>query len=153
MLKIKKVLISIILSIILGYLCGITIYKIYENDTLNIINSNKVYLLQSGAYSSIDNMKMNTKQLNYVYFNDEGMYKTIVAITKNKDNIKKIKNAYNIDMVINEYYLENDDLINKINEYDKELAGTSDKEEVVKIVNNMLINYKEENNIKLVKTY
>ena len=117
------------------------------------INSNKVYLLQSGAYSSIDNMKMNTKQLNYVYFNDEGMYKTIVAITKNKDNIKKIKNAYNIDMVINEYYLENDDLINKINEYDKELAGTSDKEEVVKIVNNMLINYKEENNIKLVKTY
>ena len=112
-----------------------------------------MYLLQSGAYSSIDNMKMNTKQLNYVYFNDEGMYKTIVAITKNKDNIKKIKNAYNIDMVINEYYLENDDLINKINEYDKELAGTSDKEEVVKIVNNMLINYKEENNIKLVKTY
>lgn len=153
MLKIKKVLISIILSIILGYLCGITIYKIYENDTLNTINSNKVYLLQSGAYSSIDNMKMITKQLNYVYFNDEGMYKTIVAITKNKDNIKKIKNAYNIDMVINEYYLENDDLINKINEYDKELAGTSDKEEVVKIVNNMLINYKEENNIKLVKTY
>lgn len=153
MLKIKKVLISIILSIILGYLCGITIYKIYENDTLNTINSNKVYLLQSGAYSSIDNMKMNTKQLNYVYFNDEGMYKTIVAITKNKDNIKKIKNAYNIDMVINEYYLENDDLINKINEYDKELVGTSDKEEVVKIVNNMLINYKEENNIKLVKTY
>lgn len=153
MLKIKKVLISIILSIILGYLCGITIYKIYENDTLNTINSNKVYLLQSGAYSSIDNMKMNTKQLNYVYFNDEGMYKTIVAITKNKDNIKKIKNAYNIDMVINEYYLENDDLINKINEYDKKLAGTSDKEEVVKIVNNMLINYKEENNIKLVKTY
>ena len=153
MLKIKKVLISIILSIILGYLCGITIYKIYENDTLNTINSNKVYLLQSGAYSSIDNMKMNTKQLNYVYFNDEEMYKTIVAITKNKDNIKKIKNAYNIDMVINEYYLENDDLINKINEYDKKLAGTSDKEEVVKIVNNMLINYKEENNIKLVKTY
>ena len=56
-------------------------------------------------------------------------------------------------MVINEYYLENDNLVNKINEYDKELANTSDKEEVVKIVNNMLINYKEENNLKLVKTY
>lgn len=153
MLRIKKVLISIILSIILGYLCGITIYKIYENDTFNTINSHKVYLLQSGAYSSIDNMRMNTKQINYVYFNDDGIYKTIIAITKNKDNIKKIKDAYNIDMVINEYYLENDNLVNKINEYDKELANTSDKEEVVKIVNNMLINYKEENNLKLVKTY
>lgn len=153
MLRIKKVLISIILSIILGYLCGITIYKIYENDTFHTINSNKVYLLQSGAYSSIDNMRMNTKQINYVYFNDDGIYKTIIAITKNKDNIKKIKDAYNIDMVINEYYLENDNLVNKINEYDKELANTSDKEEVVKIVNNMLINYKEENNLKLVKTY
>ena len=153
MLRIKKVLISIILSIILGHFCGITIYKIYENDTFNTINSNKVYLLQSGAYSSIDNMRMNTKQINYVYFNDDGIYKTIIAITKNKDNIKKIKDAYNIDMVINEYYLENDNLVNKINEYDKELANTSDKEEVVKIVNNMLINYKEENNLKLVKTY
>lgn len=153
MLKIKKVIISIVLSVILGYLCGIIVYKIYEGDTNNIMNSNKVYLLQTGAYSSLDSMQKNTNYLNYIYYTDDGMYKTIVAITKNKDNIQKIKNAYNIDIVINEYYLENEELINKINEYDKKIENTSNNEQIVKIVNNMLVSYKEENGVKLVKTY
>lgn len=153
MLKIKKVIISIVLSVILGYLCGIIVYKIYEGDTNNIMNSNKVYLLQTGAYSSLDSMQKNTNYLNYIYYTDDGMYKTIVAITKNKDNIQKIKNAYNIDIVINEYYLENEELVNKINEYDKEIENTSNNEQIVKIVNNMLVSYKEENGVKLVKTY
>lgn len=153
MLNLKRVLIMISLSVVLGYLCGFMVYKIYESDVTNIIDSNKVYLLQTGAYSSLDSMKNNTNTLNYVYYNDEGLYKTIIALTKNKDNIEKIKKVYGNDLVINEYYLQDDDLNNKIKEYDNEIKDSSSNQEILDIVEKMLLTYKEEKDIKLVKIY
>lgn len=152
-MKIKKIILSIILSVLLGYLSGIIVYKIYESDTDEVINSNKIYLLQSGAYSSIDSMKVNTSVSNYVYYNDSGIYKTIIALTKDKNNIDKIKNAYNIDMIINEYYLEDENVNKIINEYDTKLKTIENKEEIIDMVDNMLLTYKEKDGLKLVKTY
>ena len=36
-------------------------------------------------------MKASSLSNNYIYYEDEGKYNTIIAITKNKDNIDKIK--------------------------------------------------------------
>lgn len=146
-------LLSISLSVVLGYLCGIIVYKVYENGNYEAINSNKVYLLQSGAYSTINNMKLNNNTNNYVYYTDSGLYKTIIALTKDKENIDKIKNSYGIDLVINEYFIKDDTINNKIKEYDLKLKETNNKEEIINIVDNMLLTYKEKDNLKLVKTY
>lgn len=152
-MKIKKIILSIFSSVLLGYLCGIIVYKVYEDSTYEKISSNKVYLLQSGSYSSIDSMKMNNNTTNYVYYVDSGLYKTIIALTKNKDNIKKIKDSYGINLIINEYFIEDDDINNKITVLDNKLKEEDNIEEIINIVNEMLLLYKEKDNLKLVKTY
>ena len=106
-MNLKKMIIPLILSILFGYFCGNFVFKIYKEKTDAILDSTKVYLLQTGAYTTLDSMKKNTTLKNYIYYQDDGLYKTIMAITKDKDNINKIKKIYNEDIIINEYYLDN----------------------------------------------
>ncbi len=152
-MKIKKTIISIVLSVVCGGLCGKLVYNIYQEKINNVFTSTKVYLLQTGAYSSMDSMKENSNLSSYIYYDDNGLYKTVLAITKDKDNINKIKEAYDVDMVINEYYLDNEELNNKIIAYDSLLKEKNEKEEIKTIVNEMIDLYKENNNVKLVRNY
>lgn len=152
-MKVRKTIISIILSVICGALCGKLVYNIYREKINNVFNSTKVYLLQTGAYSSMDSMKENANLTSYVYYDDNGLFKTILAITKDKENIEKIKKAYNIDMVINEYYLDNDELNQKIMAYDSLLKEKEDNDEIKCIVDEMIDLYKDNNNVKLVRNY
>lgn len=152
-MKIKRTIISIILSVICGALCGKLVYNIYQEKIDNVFNSTKVYLLQTGAYSSMDSMKENSNLSSYIYYDDNGLYKTVLAITKDKDNINKIKEAYEIDMIINEYYLDDEELNNKIIAYDSILKEKNNKEEIKIVVDEMIDLYKENNNVKLVRNY
>ena len=97
-------------------------------------------------------MKKNTTLKNYIYYQDDGLYKTIMAITKDKDNINKIKKIYNEDIIINEYYLDNPTINSQIKKYDIELKNTSDNSKIQEILDEMLKIYQESNQIKLAKT-
>ena len=145
----KKVVIPVFISIICGAICGKIVYNIYdENDTF--LTNSTMYLLQAGAYSSYDNMRANTMGNNYVYYEDDGLYKAIIGITSSYDNIEKIKNAYNGEVIVNEYYLNDIELSNKIYELDKELSKEEDSNNIKEIINSMLALYKE-GNINLTK--
>lgn len=139
----KKIVIPVFVSILCGAVCGKIVYNIYdENDTF--LENNTVYLLQAGAYSSYDNMRANTMGNNYVYYEDDGLYKAIIGITSSYDNIEKIKNAYNGDVIVNEYYLKNIELSNKISKLDNELSKEEDDNNIKQIINSMLALYKDE---------
>lgn len=139
----KKIVIPVFVSILCGAVCGKIVYNIYdENDTL--LENNTVYLLQAGAYSSYDNMRANTMGNNYVYYEDDGLYKAIIGITSSYDNIEKIKNAYNGDVIVNEYYLKNIELSNQISKLDNELSKEEDANNIKQIINSMLALYKNE---------
>ena len=140
----KKVLIPVFISILCGAVCGKIVYNIYaENDTL--LDNNTMYLLQAGAYSSYDNMRANTMGNNYVYYEDDGLYKAIIGITSSYDNIEKIKNSYNGEVIVNEYYLNDVELSNKIYELDKKLNKEENTDNIREIINSMLELYKKEN--------
>lgn len=140
----KKVVIPVFISILCGGICGKIVYNIYdENDTF--LTNSTMYLLQAGAYSSYDNMRANTMGNNYVYYEDDGLYKAIIGITSSYDNIEKIKNAYNGEVIVNEYYLNDIELSNKISKLDKELSKEEDSNDIKEIINSMLALYKEEN--------
>lgn len=140
----KKVVIPVFISILCGGICGKIVYNIYdENDTF--LSNSTMYLLQAGAYSSYDNMRANTMGNNYVYYEDDGLYKAIIGITSSYDNIEKIKNAYNGEVIVNEYYLNDIELSNKISKLDKELSKEEDSNDIKEIINSMLALYKEEN--------
>lgn len=150
-MNIKKLLIPLAVSILLGYICGTIACQIYKEKANTVLDSTKIYLLQTGAYSTLDSMKKNTTLGNYLYYQDSGLYKTIIAITKDKANITKIKKIYEDDLMIKEYYLDNDKINELIKKYDLELKETDNINEIKEILNNILNSIKNNDNVKLVK--
>lgn len=141
----------IFLSIICGFLCGRLMFSIYEDRGDDILNSNVIYLLEDKSYNDYDSMKSNTNISSYIYYEDNGKYNTVIAMTKNKDNIDKIKSVYNDELVIEKYLLGDEDINNKINKYDLEISNTNDKEEIKTIVSDIIATYKDKEDIKMIK--
>ena len=141
--KLKKVLIPIFLSVICGAICGKLVYQIYDKKLDEDLNGEKIYLIQAGAYSTYDNMVSNTSVNHYVYYEDDGLFKSIIGLTETYDNIEKIKNTYNGEVLISEYYSKDKELNSKIKEYDKKIKNSNSNEEVKDIVLEMLTLYKD----------
>ncbi len=145
--KLKKVVMPIFLSVICGAVCGKLIYQIYDKKIetdFSIINGEKIYLIQAGAYSTYENMLHNTSVNNYVYYKDQdGLFKSIIGLTEDDENIEKIKNTYQENVIISQYYSNDKELNQKIKEYDNRIKKSQDKEEIKKIVLEMLSLYKD----------
>ncbi len=150
--KIKKAVFPILVSVICGSICGKLVYDIYSDKLDNAINGSKIYLLEAGSYSNYDNMVKNTLVNNYVYYEDnDGLYKAIIGITESSNNVSKIKSIYDSDVVISEYFSTDKNLNKKIKEYDKKIEKLDSKEEIKKIVLEVLTLYKEKDSNTLIK--
>ena len=144
--KLKKVLIPIFLSVICGAICGRLVYDIYAKKLDSDINGEKIYLVQAGAYSTYDNMVSSTMLSNYVYYeDDDGLYKSIIGLTSNYDNVEKIKSTYKDVVIVNEYYSKDKELNQRIKEYDLKLENTDKEDDIKDIVSAMLSLYKDNN--------
>lgn len=144
--KLKKVLIPIFLSVICGAICGRLVYDIYAKKLESDINGEKIYLVQAGAYSTYDNMVSSTMLSNYVYYeDDDGLYKSIIGLTSNYDNVEKIKSTYKDVVIVNEYYSKDKELNQRIKEYDLKLENTDKEDDIKDIVSAMLALYKDKN--------
>ena len=143
-------IIPLVVSMIFGFVCGKLVYSVYNEDIGNRLSSSKIYLVENGEYLTYDMMREENNGNNYVYYKDEEGYKTVVGITKNEENIDKIKSLYSDSVWIEEYYISSDLVNDKQNEYDLMLSNTDDLYEVKEVVNNILSLYREEDTIKLV---
>ena len=149
--KIKKIVTPIFLSVLCGLLCGKLMFSIYEERGSNVLDSNIIYLLEDDSYDDYDSMKASTINSNYVYYEDDGKYKRVVAMTKNIDNIDKIKMVYGDELVIGKYLLNDDEINNKLDEYDIKLQTAGDNDEIKDVIIEMINVYKGLENIKMVK--
>ena len=144
--KINKVLIPCLLSIICGAICGKLVYGIYDKKLENISYGEKIYLVQAGTYKDYDNMVKNTSLNKYVYYeDDDGSFKSVIALTENKDNIEKIKALYKDEIIITEYYSNDKKLNKKIKQYDQIISKTTNNEEIQKNILEILNLYKDKN--------
>lgn len=148
--KIKRGIIPIFLAIICGSICSKLVCSIYVDSASKSLNDTKIYLIQAGAYSTYDSMVSNTSVNNYVYYEDDGLYKAIIGITENKNNIDKIKSTYEGEVIVSEYYSLDNKLNEKIEKYDKEIEKLEDSNEIKNIVIKMLGVYKDNDNNTLV---
>lgn len=149
--KIKKIVTPIFLSIICGAVCGRVMFSIYEDKGSSILNSNLIYLLEDSSYDDYDTMKASTINTNYIYYEEDGKYKAVIAMTKDEENIEKIKDAYDKELKISKYLLNDIDINNKLEEYDTKLKETINKEEIRGITIDMINIYKGLEDIKMVK--
>lgn len=142
--KLFKLVLPIFLSVIFGGISANLVFSNYDQKITDNINGKKVYLIQSGAYSNYDNMVNNTLINKYIYYqDDDGLYKSVIGITENEDNIDKIKSTYTGNVIISEYYSNDTKLNNKIKEYDDILSNTTDDNKIKEITNKMLELYKD----------
>ncbi len=142
--RIKKAVIPIFLSVICGAVCGKLIYQIYDKELEQNLSGEKIYLIQAGAYSTYDSMVHNTSLNNYIYYEDQdGLFKSIIGLTENYENIEKIKNTYGDEVLVSEYYSKDEELNQKIREYDTKIKNASTSDEIKKIVLEMLTLYKD----------
>ena len=148
----KRVFIPIFLSVICGSICGMLVYDIYDRDFTAKVNGDKIYLLQAGAYSNYDNMIKNTLVNNYIYYEDsDGLYKAIIGITEDFNNINKLRDIYDGEIIVNEYYSKNIELNKKIHEFDKKISKSNNVDEIKNTALEMLSLYKDNDDKTLVK--
>ena len=137
----------ILLSVIFGSFCGKIVYDMYDKKIEEDISGKKIYLVQAGAYSSYDNMIKNSMLSNYIYYEDEdGLYKSIIGLTLDYDNLDKIKNTYKENVLVREFYSKDIDLNKRIEEYDRKLKNTTNNDEINDIIDKVLELYKGKNN-------
>ena len=149
--KLKKIVIPIFLAVICGTLCGRLMFNIYEEKGSSTLNSNVIYLLLDTSYNNYDEMKASTISSNYIYYEDKGKYNVVVALTKNEDNISKIEELYNKKLTINKYLINDEEIINKLNEYDEKLTKAQKDEDIKEVINKMINVYKDKEDVKMIK--
>lgn len=149
---IKKIVLPLIFSILIGMISGNLVYRIYQEKIETELTQNRVFLLEYGEYDTIENLNSDKYNSKYLYFLDhDNNYTKVLGITKNEDNIEKISSIYEEELLIHTYYLNNDELNEKINHYDEQLSKASTKEEIEQIVDETMELYKNEDNNILAK--
>ncbi len=142
-----KFLIPITLSIVLGLFFGKIFFDNYKTTSLTVFDEkDKIYMLQTGVYSSKEKMKENFKNYEkYLYIELEDGHHLYLGITKNKEIASKLKEYYKklgYSIYVKETIIDNQEFLSVLGEYDKILNIATEKDipEIEKIV---ISNYKE----------
>lgn len=136
----KKVL---LLMILLGIIfAGFLILK-YKNKDIDVLSTETVYLLQIGAYQNYENVVKVTKTLpSYVIIEEDGKTKIIVGITKDNNNLEKLKKNYE-NIYIREEQIDNKEFLDYLTKYDYLLNETNNYETIEQINHKILNKYSE----------
>ncbi len=136
-----------ILAILTGYLCGEIVYGQYKKNVTTFNETNQVFFLQQGVYSSNDSMLSNTKELDsFLNIQENNKYYVYVGITKNSENAQKLKEIYaqkGNDIYIKEINVTNADFISMLIQYDNLIANITDINEILAIEKSVLSTYEE----------
>lgn len=144
----KKTFLLSIFFITLGTILGIFLRNSYKDNLLGAFGEGKIYyFLQEGVYSNKDIMTENTKDLNIKLVNEEnGKYYVYLGITRDEENVKKIKEIYNTkgyQLYIKEVNLSNEEFYNNVTQFDLLIKNTTKEEEILTIEEVVLANYEE----------
>lgn len=147
----KKVVMPIFLSVLCGFISGKLVFSIYEEKTDNTLSSSIIYLLEDSSYDDYNTMKASTLSSDYIYYEEDGKYKTVIGMTKKKENIEKIRKVYDKDVKIEEYLLNDSDINSKLEELDEKILNSNSDNEIKDLVVEMLNIYKERDDVKMAK--
>ena len=146
----KKYLLTIIVSLLVGFLLSFYMLKEYEKtDIFPVFNeSETAYLIQQGVYSSMESMQENTAHLtDYIYSVIDDMYYVYIGISLDSSNVNKLQEYYknkDINTIIKTTTLTDQEFIEILRQYDMVLNNTSVEETIKEICKQVLSKYKEE---------
>lgn len=141
----KNNLLTILLSILIGFLLTKFTFNQYETDynLTTVFNSNEeVTFLKLGIFDKLDNIDIT----NYIYNTIDNKYHVYIGITKDKENIKKIKELYKeteYDITETTISIDNKEFIEILTQYDLLLNEVTDSEVIKTISTSILSKYEE----------
>lgn len=144
----KKFFVTVLLAILIGIIFGKIMFNQYDGKLKEVFNEEeKVYFLQQGVYSSLENVSKHTTKVNhYVVEKDDLYYRVYAGITKNKKNIDKIREvliAAGNDIYVRELNLNQTSFLDVLTQYDLLLEKTDEKTQILQIQKQVLNQYKE----------
>ena len=146
----KKYLLTIIISLLIGFLLSFYMLKEYESVDITPVFGVKqdVYLIQQGVYSNMESMQENTSNLSdYIYSVIDNMYYVYIGISLDSENVDKLQEYYKnkgINTIVKTTAISDNELIESIKQYDMVLKETNDDETVKEVCRQILSKYKEE---------
>lgn len=141
-----KLLFPVSLSILIGIICGKLVFSQYSNNIKEVVlETQPIYLLQQGVYSSLESMEENTSNISdYLYVKQDDKYYVYLGVTSDKDIANKVKENYNnVDIYIKENNISNEDLILKIKENDQSIQENTTKKDILSLSKKSLEIYEE----------
>ncbi len=144
----KNYLFPILTGIIISLIFGKYLMDEYgKGTTLAIQQTEKLYFVQQGVYSSLTSLEENTTSLEfYSYTILDDKYYCFVGITKNKANLEKITKYYKdkgIEVYAKETSVGNKTFLNVLEQYDNLLSQTDETEMIKTIEKQVLAKYEE----------
>lgn len=138
----------ILIAIIIGLLLGRYTYSQYKEENMMTIKqtNDNVYLVQVGVYKDINIMKESSKKLKYyLYYKDKKGYHVLIGITKNKNNMKKIGDSFEVlsNIYMKRVKIENQDFLELLDQYDDLINQTDNKEIIINAQKQILSKYEE----------
>ena len=141
----KLILIIIIFSLCLSL--ARYIYNEKNEKTKEVFSqSEDIFLLQYGVYSSKENMEDNTSNLsNYFYYSENDLYHVLIGITQKEELIDKIKDSYYItdNIYSKKVNINNEEFLLSLKQYDTLIDQTSDKNIIINAEKQILSKYEE----------
>src|SRR5574344_425057 len=130
-----KYIFPVVLSIDIGIFMAVFILNQYNNKSkvTTVFNSGELlYFLEVGEYQTENDMKANSSKLIYYIYNIENnMYHVYVGITKDKNNVNKLKDFFNkkgYSINVKEIYIDNEKFNELLSQYDLLIKNVKDEE-------------------------
>lgn len=145
----KKTILWIIFAVVSGVVLGRITFEKYDSLKVEeVISFNKnTYMLRYKTYDNINEMEKDIHDIDrYIYIEDDKKVTVYIAITSNKDNIKKIRKLYSdkgIKTSIEKVEIDNDEFIQNLNEYEKLLTAAESESSILTIENQILSCYEQ----------
>ena len=146
-----KIFIVISFTVLIGIFIGTYIYKasnITNSEAKDVFNENvKIYLLQTGVYSTKESMEENSNDLSdYFYFKDKDGYHVIIGVVENKENIKKIGDSFKLrenNIYMKEVIVNNMEFLESLRQYDILVDSMTDSQGIINAEKQILSKYEE----------
>ncbi len=142
-----NIVVPIICAVLLGYLCASFIFNQYGVSSFVFSDSKNIYYLQCGAFNTEEASLKDIKGIEDKLTIKEGdkYYSYIGMTTSNKiaKNIQKMYKEKGIDIYVKSDYLENEDFISQLNQYDVLLEASKNINEVNSVLKTVLATFDE----------
>lgn len=132
-------IISMICSILLGYLCATVLFE-SEASTKSVYNEKEeIYFLRY-------NKENKEEKINYIKVKEDNEEKLYAGISTSLENIKKIKEMYEnegIELIVEEKKVDSKEFISELSQYDILLKSSKTIDEISSVLSTILATYEE----------